>query len=676
MTGVCMIEVHRKVGWCDDGMNNWTLIRTAGSQSLVKVSQVHDVSRLSVTETGGSDGAGWRKDVPGSLPTNTYIKLRARLKGGGTNPRYFILVRFTDSSTVDTTWVSVGTNWVIVNLSLMANKTVWQVEIYVHSDANQSAYLDVDYLEIIGQDPLDLLEQSPWNWTVEKATVELLSTVGLSRFSVLCNNQKGGLEDEVGVGDHMKIWFADEGDAYALWEKVIAGRIATVKMGRKGAEYLELEGFDYGVYFSNRKWDKEYLTDRELSLILKDALADKVTEVSTTGVYATSISLKNTYKEQDVLTLVKDLAQMAGYEWYVDPAADIDWYQIGQATVEGGLSPLREQSQTYPNTRLRELTWEESIESIANKIRLYIFEGEYAPRDQDSWTEDIGGWSATSGTLSADAERVKGNASVKVSFYSLGTYVNLTRTVDVDMYGIEKIRFYERYGWSGSPAAPRMEIRIATDDNNYYKTYYSLGAQQTWHSTELTLANMQKVGNPSNIITYIKFMMQSGDGNFGDGALLIDWLYLANDPKYVTAQDTGSQSTYGLRERVLVEKTVRNTTYAQKLADAYRDQFKNPLRHVTAICDGSTWFRPAQKIVLDVPSRDIDNKTFRIIRALHVFEPGKDYHCEVSLLAARSGAVFDETVRASLPAETGQVLADIQRWAEVRAIGGAGVIAR
>jgi len=680
MAGNAMIEVHRKVGWCDDGINNWTLIRTAGSQSIQKVSQVHDVARLNVTETDTSDGAGWRKDVPGSLSTNTYSKMRSRLKGGGTNPRYFFYVRYTDGTTSDTGWVAVGTGWVIVNLGLAANKTVYQVEIYVHSDPGQGAYLDVDYVEIIGQDPVDLLTQDPPRWTVEKAAVELLSTVGISRFDILCNNQVGGLEDEVGVGDHVKVWFADENDAYALWEKVITGRISVKRMGRRdGKEFLEIGGFDYGAYLQGRKWDKEYLEDRELSLILKDCLVDKVPEISTTGVYATSVSVKNTYKEQDVLALVKELSQMAGYEWYVDPAADIDFYQIGQATVEGGLSPLREQSQTYPTTRLRELNWEESIDDVFNKIRLYIFEGEYAPRDQDGWTEDIGGWSVTptGPTLSADADRVRGNASLKASFYGLGTYITLKRNVDVDMYGIEKIRFYEKYSWSGSPTSPKLELIIATDDSNYYRTIYNLGAQLTWHSMEFSLANMQKVGNPSNIITYIKFHITSGDGNFGDGAVFVDWLYLANDPKYVTAEDTGSQSTYGLRERVLVEKTVRNTAYAQKLVDAYRDQFKNPLRHVTAICDGSTWFRPAQKIVVDVPSRDIDNKTFRIIRAVHIFEPGKDYRCELSLLAARgAGGVFDENVRASLPPETGQVLADIQQWAEVRAIGGAGVIAR
>lgn len=855
MTGQAIIEVHREVGWCDDGINGWTLVRSAQDQSIAKVSQIHDVARLSVTESGTSNGAGWRKEVPGSLSTNDYPKCLVRLKGGGNNPQYEVYVHYTDATNTNTGQVSAPSTFTIVTLNLPQGKTVDRVEIYVHSNPNQSAYLDVDYIELVGREPLDILPK------VERARVELQSSVAISRFHLRLNNQEtpffaddfggdlsqwtvnsgtwqiengelsgqgvsgqqyilggdvdwtdfiyearfklysgadsgvavrvqgvdnhylvalrvtsptvelykrvGGaytslasanptmatekwytvrvkvkdegtgvrlqvylddtlqishLEDpktfssgkvgmrvngtshahfddprvysphlegtffptwDIHIGDHVKIYFADEDDAYALWEKILAGRVTGMRVGRDedGKEYMDLEGFDYGLYLLDRRWTKEYTTEREVSLILKDALAEKVPEITTTGVYATSVTVKNNYKEKDILQLVKDIAAIGNSEWYVDPAADLDFYAIGQATVEGGLSPLKE------GGKLRDLTWEENLDDIANHIKLYIFEGQYTPHDQDAWTENVADWSSPDptdgGFPNEDVGDLKsGNASIKFQTTNPGSQYRMRVVIpETDMEQYKKLRFWFKYGAGLNPE--NLAVKLTKEgfdsaDSYFYKDGISLPEEETWEEIEVDLDTLIKHMYPSNAIKKIEIRAYRSSGDLGSGGFKIDGLRFAHDPEYVISEDTDSQNAYSKREKTFVDKTITNLIYAQNIADAYRDWLKFPLRHVTAITDGSMWFRPAQTIVLDVPSRGAYNTKYRVIKAIHVFEQGKDYFCELELIASRSPVTktYSEKSYAKIVEPLVNILDSLKKHLDSSAIGGTGVIIR
>jgi len=767
-----------------------------------------------------------------------------------------VLVRYTDAAVTETGWVSAGADWTIVTVELAAGKTVDQAEIYVHSDAGQSAYLDVDYIEVVGREPLDILPK------VERARVELQSSVAISRFSLRLNNQEaplfaddfggdlgqwtvdsgtwtiengelsgqgttgqqyilggesgwGGyiyearfrlypgadsgvavrvqdvnnhylvalrttsptielykrvagaytslasanptvtaerwytirvkaqdegtgvrlrvhldgalqinhLEDprtfsagrigmrvngashahfddprvyvpelegaffptwDVGVGDHVKIYLADEGDAYALWEKTLAGRITAMRVGRDeaGHEYADLEGYDYGLYLLDRRWTREYTQDREVSLILKDALAEKAPEITTTGVYATSVYAKNNYKEKEIIQLVKDLAAIGNSEWYVDPAADIDFYAIGQAAVEGGLSPLTE------GGKLRDLIWEENIDDIANHIKLYIFEGEYAPKDEDSWTEfaapEEGNWSSPDphdlNTPCSDEGDVKsGTACIRFNITDGGSHFRMYCSIpstNIDDYN--KIKFWFKYGSGLSPENLKVSLGCGGWGSRWEKTGLSVPEAEIWYEYEINLSTLSKYGNPGKEVDRVEIRAYKSSGSLGTGGFKIDKLRFTHDPEYVESEDTGSQNAYGKKEKTFVDKTIMDLTYAQKSADAHRDLLKHPLRYVTAITDGSMWFRPAQKIMIDTPSRGIYSLMYRIVKAIHIFEPGKDYCCNIELIASRSPTTkaYSETPPAKILEPFVNIVDLLKRCSDSHAIGGTGIIVR
>jgi len=481
---------------------------------------------------------------------------------------------------------------------------------------------------------------------------------------------------DVGVGDHVKIYLADEGDAYALWEKTLAGRITAMRVGRDeaGHEYADLEGYDYGLYLLDRRWTKEYTEDREVSLILKDALAEKVPEITTTGVYATNVYAKNNYKEKEIIQLVKDLAAIGNSEWYVDPAADLDFYAIGQAAVEGGLSPLTE------GGKLRDLTWEENLDDIANYIKLYTFEGEYAPKDKDAWTESKDRWSSPDpyDSMSEDTGDVKaGSACIKFNVTNAGSQFRMEVSIpSTYINDYQKLRFWFKYGSGLSPDNLRVCFGCGGFSNYWYKESLTVPEAETWKEIEVDLSALTKINYPGNETDRIRIEPYKGTGSLGTGGFKIDKLRFDHDPEYVTCEDTNSQSAYGKKEKTHVDKTVTDPTYAQNIAKAYLDLLKYPLRHVTVVTDGSMWVRPAQTITISAPSRSIYNTKYRIVKAIHIFEPGKDYRCQIELIASRSPVTkaYSETPQAKLRSTLIDVVDRLERRSDSHAIGGAGVI--
>ena len=155
----CHVEIYETPGFHDDCFRSslWTLFQSAASQSFTPDSGVSgDLAVMAVTEGATPSGCGYRKDISSlNLNTDTYPRLRIRLRGRSTTPQYKIGVEYTDASSNETGWIDAPTDMTVDVLELLSGKTIKYVMLYARcSTAYGTAYVDWDYAVVLKNPPL------------------------------------------------------------------------------------------------------------------------------------------------------------------------------------------------------------------------------------------------------------------------------------------------------------------------------------------------------------------------------------------------------------------------------------------------------------------------------------------------------------------------------------------
>lgn len=322
------IEIYeRPLGLLDDHFRSgWVLIRSAASQSFVNNGGlVADLGVMDVTESGTSDGCAYERNIEGlGLSTDTYGKVRARLKGSGYDPMYRVWVAYTDATHTDTGWVSAPSSMAAVVLNLTPGKTILKVELHARAGTggnNQSATIYWDYVAIIKDDPITPTE-------VESLDVELCATTAISGFKFTLLNHRGLYTEKPSVGDLVMIYLAAKDEN--LDQKLITGYITEKEAsGDPGNPIVVITGSDLGQVFHDRTVTKKYTAATKISQIVKDIRDQELTEITSFSVEDTDNSITPEFNEEGVFNLLRKLANASrkngvyGYDFYVDPAGDL-----------------------------------------------------------------------------------------------------------------------------------------------------------------------------------------------------------------------------------------------------------------------------------------------------------------------------------------------------------------
>jgi hypothetical protein len=184
----CHVEIYEAPGWLDDCFRSslWTLFQSAASQGFANVDDVAgDYATMTVTEGSSPSGCGYRKDISSeNLGTDSYPRLRVRLRGRGTTPQYKVGVEYTDSSSNETGWLDAPEDMTVDVLILLPGKTVKYVKLYARCNtAYGTAYVDWDYAVIVRNPPLvptEMLDLDVDLWTTTRisgATLKLLNDI-------------------------------------------------------------------------------------------------------------------------------------------------------------------------------------------------------------------------------------------------------------------------------------------------------------------------------------------------------------------------------------------------------------------------------------------------------------------------------------------------------------------
>ncbi|MCW3979430.1 MAG: LamG domain-containing protein, partial [Candidatus Bathyarchaeota archaeon] len=221
----CHVEIYEAPGFLDDCFrsNLWTKFQSAASESFLNANDVAgDYAIMTVTEGATPTGCGYRKDISSeNMSTDTYPRLRVRLRGRGTTPHYKIGVEYTDASANETGWTSAPSEMTVDVLELLSGKTIKYVMLYAKcAMALGTAYIDWDYAVIGKNPPLVPTEH-------REVEVDLCTTIKVSGLRLK-------LLDDVLLGVTDRRYSLDEGEgghAYDLSRKMGHAELTNTSWG-------------------------------------------------------------------------------------------------------------------------------------------------------------------------------------------------------------------------------------------------------------------------------------------------------------------------------------------------------------------------------------------------------------------------------------------------------------
>jgi len=239
-----------------------------------------------------------------------------------------------------------------------------------------------------------------------------------------------------------------------------------------------------------------------------------------------------------------------------------------------------------------------STDEIYNRIKVIGIQQEsYEPTDKDTWTEytDPGsnGWSilASDGSpyLSTPSgvvgtRCVQGNADTGITW--LYIRFQLPSSLDCSTNQWDYIKQYLK------ASNLEVEIRLQTTDSDYY--YQTFILDNEWILKELQTATEEwnSNGSPSwSNITSIKYYCKYYPATFNTGrfdisrfdstsypgTIAVDQLYFITGSIRATVEDLTSQSIYGVKTLVYIDRTITSRTHARLLAQKLLREYAYPV---------------------------------------------------------------------------------------------------
>ena len=210
------------------------------------------------------------------------------------------------------------------------------------------------------------------NIRVTKAIGENSAT---GSFSVDLPNRNGENKNKFQVGDEVTVYADSSGNAFEnlfdITFDITFGSAVKIGVfvledinftGQGENEIMTLRGRDYGAVLQDVTIEPTVYTNQEISLIVKDIIANELPGVSTTNVDVTSVTLtRKRYNHTNVYDAIKELAELADYYMYIDNNKGLNFKS--KNTISSGV--------TLNNTNVTAAQFTVSEQGMVNSIWVY-----------------------------------------------------------------------------------------------------------------------------------------------------------------------------------------------------------------------------------------------------------------------------------------------------------------
>lgn len=464
--------------------------------------------------------------------------------------------------------------------------------------------------------------------------IHLGCTKEVSSFDCLLQNwdQKYTVTDPIQVGDAVEIYLGRG----SSWPLILTGRVEQVEPESTALEHhIRIRGRCVGEKLFRRVVTKTYenMKGEEIVKDLIDSYVglshfrDGVDLIEDTD---TTYTLRR-YENVPVFDILKYIAGSAdkngviGYDFRIEHDGKFAFFPKNSKSSPITLAEKIEHGQVRKD-----------IHRIRNKITAYGARLKSYPQDHDKYTEQNDfetpaddGW--TGGTLSWNtSDKYIGDECVQCYFTS-GTYIDIYQSLpdisylDCDAWKKSAYSFLHLLINLKSTPNPDGETTVyiqlyAPDVNNRFSYLLTAPAQRSipgenkWYAFKIPLGPdadgwTSLVGSPDwTQIASIRFYI-FGINN-GAWTVLFDGFYFGGRRFENSAEDSSSQSAYGLRELVEVDDELYNDNECLLRANALLDHLSLPAEVITlrsSILDyGEEHLLSGDKILVLLPNENVD----------------------------------------------------------------------
>jgi len=493
---------------------------------------------------------------------------------------------------------------------------------------------------------------------VAELNVHLAVTEEVGSVNCLLQNYDAKYTDQISVGDLIEVALSRTGETFL---KVFKGRIDAVAKRAEATprgqqHYLRLRGRDLGAELFSRLVTKKY-ENKEGSEIVKDVLGS-YTPLTSVGVEATnSTYAEEEYENKPAWEIVKYIAETAkdpnnvlGYDFKCEEG-DVKFFPKGKYASPVSLEGI-----------ITLCEHETAIERVRNRIFVYGEASKPNPLDRDAWTESLtptdGVWSSGTGSGSVsldDAEKIVGSYCIKHStntadYYGRAVFtLNSGKEVDCDLYPSLTFQMKEESAFNGEATVTLEDdagmsvfqtFRISNNKKWQLQTFMAgrKNSDQWTHS----LGNSQ----PFNWQKVKKLLFDAHFATTGTGAFWIDNLFFGKRRWSATAEDSVSQSKYGVRELAIVDETLVSDDACAKLAAAELEFRKDPAEFLRVTVLGDARIVAGETIGVVSPNENID-ADYRIQSVDHYMNDEGEFETSMTLITEppRLAEILSETRR-------------------------------
>lgn len=182
-----------------------------------------------------------------------------------------------------------------------------------------------------------------------------------STFTIQLDNRDGKYSNTFNIANEVIIKAED--DVNPPTQTILVGRISDISFDSSpNWETVTLTGKDYTAVLQDFTVEPEVYNNTEVSVIVLDIMTKYSTGITTTNVQVTSKTLiRQVFLQKNVYDALKELAEYAGYYFFVDNNKDLNF--VPQGTVDSNL--------TFDNTNTLNADFEKTDDELANKIYVY-----------------------------------------------------------------------------------------------------------------------------------------------------------------------------------------------------------------------------------------------------------------------------------------------------------------
>jgi len=491
---------------------------------------------------------------------------------------------------------------------------------------------------------------------VVELNVHLAVTEEVGSVNCLIQNYEAKYTNQIMAGDLIEVAMSRTGES---WVKMFKGRIDAVAKRAEASlrgpqHFLRFRGRDLGGELFNRLVTKKYV-NKEGSEIVKDVLVNYA-PLTSVGVETTnSIYAEEEYENKPAWEIVEYVAETAksagnviGFDFRCEEG-DLKFFpksKYASSVVLDGIITLCEH--------------ESAIERVRNKIYVYGEASKPCPLDKDSWTESLtpsdGAWSSGTGTGSVsldDAEKIVGiycikHATTTSDYYGRAVFtLNDGKEINANAYPSVNFQIKEESAFSG-------EVTLILEDvnGNWAAKEYRISNNKQWHFESFMCgAEHADEWFGSNIANFNwekikKLLFDAHFSGVGTGAFWIDNLYFSKCRWSAIAEDSGSQSKYGVRELAIVDETLVSDDACAKLANAELKYKKDPAESLRVTVLGDPRIVAGETIHVTSPNEGID-ADYRIQTVDHFLDDEGEFETSLTLIAEppRLAEILSETRR-------------------------------